>query len=329
MHSPTLGHWRIFFGLAATIAASAWIVTHFDLPKALEAIARVNPLALLWSLPAITLIFLLRARRWQLLVAQTYPVRFGPVYRSMMIGYLINNLVPAKAGELARAYLLGRSEAVSKSTVLGTVAAERVGDLAVLTGLIAVVLTMRDLPAWVRAGSWVAVALTAVGLSCLFLGPTLVRWLGLILGPRISAMGNVKTASGMLLRIAQGAHNTLGPRSATQFAALSVGIWCSEIFMAFNVARAFELPLGPPEATFLILMLAVGALVPAAVANIGPYEFFGVSALAALGIQGANAVGFILTLHALSIFGIIFLAISAVIIVPMDGATTAPRKDPA
>jgi uncharacterized protein (TIRG00374 family) len=318
---------RAWLGVLATAAAITWLVVHYDIAAAVRAIrgAQMGTLALL--APVLLAMYLLRALRWQILIAQSCPVRFGAVFRSLMIGNLVNNVVPAKAGELVRAHVLGREQSVSRSVVFGTVVAERVGDVAVLVCLLALVAVSYELPAWVQAGAWSAAVLAAIGLLLMSRGPSVLIWTKALLGPRLMANSLARAAEGMLGRIAEGAGNALRLRAVAAFTVISIVIWALEIAIALIAARAFGLPLGVSEAILLILMLAIGTLVPAAIANIGPYEFFGLSVLKAIGVGGDAALAFILTLHASSVLAVVVLAAASILLVRKHGRAEDPVRE--
>src|SRR5579884_2409849 len=111
-----------------------------------------------------------RSVRWQVLLRSSAPVSWRRLYPVLAIGYMANNLLPARIGELSRVYLVRRREQISASTVLASVAIERVVDgVTVLTLL---VLTLPVLPetTWLGPLTRIAGATFGVGLLvCLVL----------------------------------------------------------------------------------------------------------------------------------------------------------------
>lgn len=89
----------------------------------------------LWAVPSVVMVvlcFLLRALRWQVILGSNRKIGFWRAYHPMMIGFLINCVLPGRVGEVARPIILQRKEAVPFSTGLATVAAERVFDIGML-----------------------------------------------------------------------------------------------------------------------------------------------------------------------------------------------------
>jgi uncharacterized protein (TIRG00374 family) len=88
-----------------------------------------------WVIPAVAIAlasFLIRVVRWQLLLGPLKKTSFGSAYHPLMIGFMLNCLLPARIGELARPAIFGKRESVAFSKVLATVGAERVFDVVVL-----------------------------------------------------------------------------------------------------------------------------------------------------------------------------------------------------
>ncbi len=96
-----------------------------------------------WILPAALIVvisFLLRAWRWQIILASNHQVPFWRAYHPMMIGFMINCVLPGRVGEVARPAILNSKEKVPFTTGLATVAVERVFDILLLIGLFAIVM---------------------------------------------------------------------------------------------------------------------------------------------------------------------------------------------
>ena len=62
-------------------------------------------------------------------------VRYPPMLEYLLVGYLANNVLPARLGELVRSHYLGDREGISRTTTLGTVVVERVVDFVVVVAI--------------------------------------------------------------------------------------------------------------------------------------------------------------------------------------------------
>lgn len=243
-----------------------------------------------------------RAWRWQLLFERGSRPPFRFVANALLVGYLFNTILPARAGELARVQVLGRRAGISRAQVLGTVVLERVYDVVVLIALLAVAAPVLPPVGWLKAalvlGAALAVALVAAAvfvrrhgeraartlLRPLFLLPTLdeqrvgrmaasaVAGLAAIRVTRLALAAVVVTAASWLLLAASGWFLLLG----------------TEIDAGFGAALLVLV------ATNLVLVL------PSSPAGIGTFEAAAVLALAAYGISREQALSYALVLHALN-----------------------------
>ena len=80
------------------------------------------------------------ALRWQRLLARSRAVRYPPMLGYLLVGYLANNILPARLGELVRSHYLGDREGISRASALGTVVVERVVDLVAVVAIASVAL---------------------------------------------------------------------------------------------------------------------------------------------------------------------------------------------
>ena len=70
-----------------------------------------------------------RSIRWYIIVRKSFPTKFGIVYTSAQLGMLFNFLIPARLGELIRAYLLAKGSRISAAQCLGTIMIDKIFDL--------------------------------------------------------------------------------------------------------------------------------------------------------------------------------------------------------
>jgi glycosyltransferase 2 family protein len=144
---------RVWIGILVSILALLVAFRRVDLPDVLAALAGIDYWLLLPSVAALFLFLILRAFRWRILFYPQQGLRIRNLLAVINIGYLLSNLFPARLGDVARAYLIGDSEEVSRTAAFSTVVAERVLDaLCAVSGFL-LVLPFAPLPGWmVRSG---------------------------------------------------------------------------------------------------------------------------------------------------------------------------------
>lgn len=127
-------HWgKAVFGLAVTVFLLWWVLKDVDFGEILRNISTGNFWLLGASIFVATFGFLIRAMRWKILLAPVRPdTSFRSRFAGVSIGFMANNVLPARVGEFARAYAFSRLEPVGATAAFGTLVVERFMDGVVL-----------------------------------------------------------------------------------------------------------------------------------------------------------------------------------------------------
>lgn len=294
-------------GLLMSALAIFMLTQQFNLNELTNALNQVDLSSLVPVPVLIFMSFALRAQRWRLLVEHQPHVRFWPSFSALMIGYLLNNILPARAGDVARVFELGRSERISRMKILATVVAERTVDLVVtLTLLALVLLSYPALPEWIKKAGAVIALLSIAATSLLALAHTTGRrWI-----PKLVAMfaqwlpEAIRAKLDQMIQSAlEGVAGIFRPLHAIGFLLLTGFIWIVEVAIVYIVATSVGLPLALGNALLVLLVLAIGSMVPSSPGQVGTYEFVGLAALALVALQGPLALAFIVLLHLLTLVG--------------------------
>jgi len=221
----------------------------------------------------------------------------------LMMGFTANNLLPARLGEVVRAYLLHRKTGARKTYGVATIILERICDGLTLILFLGFVSLLMPLPQWgqdVQAVSSLLFLGAAVVIVVLLMKESLVvRIADLVLGrfpTRVS--GPVLRATGVFI---SGLHALKSRRSLALVIALSVAVWLLEassyllMFSAFNVSM-------PPlrlvlAAVFLLVVVNLGIMLPSAPGYVGTFQFFAVMALGAFGVPKETALAVAISSH--------------------------------
>jgi uncharacterized protein (TIRG00374 family) len=292
-------------GLSISASALFWLAQQFSFADFADAVQQVD-LLILAPVPVLILIsFAMRAQRWRLLVDHQPQVRFWPSFSALMIGYLLNNILPARAGDVARALELGRSEKMSRTKVFATLVTERTVDLVTTLSLLAaVLLSYPALPEWIKKAGLLIALLSIGAMSLLVLAHTTGRrWI-----PGIVAMlaqwlpeAVKEKLDQMVMSALEGIAGMFRPSHAVGFLLLTGFIWTVEVVMVHNVATSVGLPLALGNALLVLLVLAMGSMVPSSPGQVGTYEFVGLAALALIALEGPLPLAFIVLLHLLTL----------------------------
>lgn len=132
-------------GIALSAAALYFAFRNVPFEDLLKYLASIN---YLWMIPAVLLVlisFFIRALRWQFIMASSHKIGIWRAFNPMMIGFMINCILPGRLGEFARPAILQKKEKVPFATGIATVAAERVFDVATLVIFAVITLTAIDI----------------------------------------------------------------------------------------------------------------------------------------------------------------------------------------
>src|SRR5438034_1375824 len=147
--SPSPSRWAWILGLAVTVAFLAWAVRGTQWSEVLAGLRAVDPLLLVLTVALATLTFPIRLIRWRVILRdeRERPLPWLPLWHAVAIGFMANNLLPARAGEFARAYVASRQLPVRFTTALGSIGVERVVHALAMLALVAPAVAAPSFPA--------------------------------------------------------------------------------------------------------------------------------------------------------------------------------------
>jgi uncharacterized protein (TIRG00374 family) len=273
--------------------------------------------------------FPIRGLRWVVLVRATgYPLRIRDSTEIIFISWLVNCLVPAKLGDLYRAYLLKLNAAVSLSRTFGTVFIERILDLVaiVVLGLGAGFVSFRGrLPGDVQIVFAIGVGLIII-LAFLLLS---LRNFGRRLLTRLPIPVRFLD---LYDRFEEGVFSAIGLRQIPILLLLTGVIWSTEAFRLYFVVDALGFPdvhLGISGAFFVALTGSLLTAVPFTPAGLGIVEAGIVGVLTLVyNVPQTEALTIVLVDRAISVLSIIALGSVTYGVSPMRRGTGIPPVVP-
>lgn len=312
-------NWKSAVGIMLSVALLAWVLRDVSLAAVWGELQRSNLWLFLASAVASTLIFPLRAVRWRIILEPVAPgLPIAPLWRSIAIGGMVNNLIPARAGEIARAYALTRETPVPFASALASLAVDRLFDMVVLLGLGVVAMLDPAFPRGARVagqtlghlaqGSVVLVVLLVGGLYLLAIFPSqLVRAFELFarkVSPAVEERGK-----GALLRFSAGLSVLKSPGRFAAVFAWTIAHWLMNAFAFWLGFMAVGIHLGFAAALFLQLLIAIGVALPSAPGFFGVFEKLATVGLAIYGVSATAATSWAIGFHILSFIPITVIGI--------------------
>lgn len=289
----------------------AVVLFRSDLEKVPELIRKASLPLLLVGFCSYYLGFPLRGFRWQLLLRGSgYRVSVRDSTEIVFISWLVNCIVPAKLGDLYRAYLLKLNSPVSATKTLGTVFIERIFDLFAIAvlGLAAGLYRFRSdlatLPASVRGilifGVIIVILLVVAVLALRAFGRRIIT--ALPLPHRVVELYD---------RFEEGVFQSVGLRGFPLLGGLTALIWLSETFRLYFVVLALGftgLHLGFSGVLFVALIGSLLTAIPLTPAGLGMVEFGTYGVLTAIfGVPSAEAAAIVLLDRAISVFSLVII----------------------
>lgn len=270
-----------------------------------KTVIRADPLLLLVALGSVLLNTAIRSERWRLMFfPQHRHLRRSKFFSIFLIGQVLNAATPARLGELARAYLIGESEKVSKAQALWTTVVEKVFDSLALLLFLAGLSSSVALPGWLRDAGWtLSVAIGSVLLILVLLVALQKRvyhWIGCVNGRW--AWSRRLRLEGLLSVIVESLRLMRQP-------CLFVGLmgWSVSAFLVASMANwftglAFGLRLPFTAYLLLLSVLQISAVVPLPTSpgRVGLFHYLCVVSLAIFGVSRDLAFSYSLVLHVLT-----------------------------
>ena len=302
---------KFFVGIAISLVFLYLALRNVSYGKLVLSLQSAN---YIYLIPAILLLLLtmwLRAIRWRYLLEPIKRVKNHSLFSAVMIGFMANNILPARIGEFVRAYAIGRKENLSKSLSFATIIVERILDGFTLLAFLSVILVFFPFPAWLKKAGILAFVFYVLIIAFLVLlkkyKENMLKFLNYILSP-ISKRLSHKTDE-ILMSFIAGFDVLKGKKQIALILFYSFSIWTTYavltllVFISFN----FNLPFYAPF--LLTVILTFGVMIPSSPGFIGTYQFFCVTGLAFWGIKESDALGFSLVYHASQYFPVTFLGL--------------------
>jgi len=300
-----LKRWQLWLGLIISVLCLYLALRGMELDQVWLALKTAT---YWWILPGVAVYFFgvwARTRRWHYLLRPMLPVPLARLFPVVCIGYMGNNVYPARAGEVIRAYVLKKKEGVSISAALATIVVERIFDGVVMLLFVFFSLPFVPMQQWLRQ-----VVLFA---SLLFLGALAVFFVMAISPQRSEVVYNWlikrllperfhEQARGLLDRFVEGLQCLRSGRDVLMIFITSLVIWLAETVTYWFVMQGFDF-----SVPFYVLMLMNGVVnlfttIPSSPGYIGTFDAPGIAVLATYGVNSEVATAYTLILHAAALW---------------------------
>ncbi len=316
---------RALLGIAISIAALVLVANGADLAAVGEALRSAAP-ALVAVLVLSTCIDLTcRGIRWRAILAPIKRVRISNALAYLLVGYLGNNILPARMGEVVRSHFAGDRERISRAAALGTIIVERLVDTTILA-LVAVTAV-----ALLGIRGPVATAVVAGTVAALLLGGVI---LFVVVAHRVQVVMAIVARlpigtriAGLAGRLRVGLGVVRRPATLGRAVGWTVAAWAATIAGFVVAGLAIDVHLSWSQAALLASGVALSTAIPAGPGYIGTFELAGVQICQAMGIDPNHGLALTVLAHA-SALGVSSLGGAIALAWLASAARSANRTEP-
>jgi glycosyltransferase 2 family protein len=288
---------RAALGIAISVGAVYILLRSVDIGAAIDVLRQANLAAVGLMFVTVFLDVAARGGRWRALLEPIRRLSYPRVLGYTYVGYLANNVLPARLGELVRSHALGEGEGLSRPTVLGTVVVERIVDTVIVVALAAVAVVVLGIG---------GVVSTAVVLGAAFVGVLLVGLVLAVVSHRLPGAERVSVIAervprvlDMARRLRDGLAVVGRPRAIVAAVLFSLLAWTASIATFIVGGAAVGISLSPAEGALLSSGVALATIVPSGPGYLGTFELTAVGIATQFGVHADTAFAMALLVHAL------------------------------
>jgi glycosyltransferase 2 family protein len=312
-------------GIGLSLVLLLWALRGVSLAEVIHHLRVAEPGPLVGAVVIATLTFPLRLLRWRLLLRQesgrAYPSR--PLWHAIALGFMANNLLPLRAGELVRSYAASRLAGARFTTVLSSVAVERIFDALTVVALLSFALLSPDLPSSVTVGGTsvahlarAAGVLAAIGLLVAIAIVAAPLTAERVVRQLVRSNRLADRAVNLIEAIRQGLVVLRTPGRLAGVIFWSLVLWLVNALAFYIGFAAFHIPVSYIGALLLQGLLIFGISIPSTPGFFGPFEAVIVAVLALYGIPNDVAFSYAIAFHVTSFIPITLLGLWSLTRIP-------------
>jgi uncharacterized protein (TIRG00374 family) len=310
---------KTLLGLALSLACLAYVLRELDFAQLWSLAREVSPLYVLALNALYALSLVIRTWRWQALLRPVGTYRFAPLFSANLIGFMANNLLPARVGEVVRAWTGARLAGLPVSTSLATIVVERMLDVPVLLAFLFLVIYFlepgRQAEIFSREYLHAAgVSLAGGYLAILAIMAAVLRWPRRLTDLLAGLAGRIRPslepkARRLLASFTQGLATLGQGRALLNLLGLSVLVRVPILAMHYCFLPA----VGLPQTLFMAAMAALGhglaLTLPAGPGYIGTYQLGVFWALLLAGAPREPALAYAVIFWAVQYFPLVIVGL--------------------
>ncbi|HDQ26747.1 MAG TPA: flippase-like domain-containing protein [bacterium] len=327
---------RFWLGIAVTLVCLYFVFRGIDFGELAAILTNINPGLLALAVAVYIGGYYIRAARWRVLLKHIKPFKARELFPYLVMGFMFNNILPARAGEFIRAYITGAKKGISKSSTFATIVIERVFDGLIMIfyfilGYLAFTFVANQSQEFMSfelfgrtLGIKDAVMVFAVGGSAVFAAVFItIVFLVFKKEPTVNFLHRVVAFfpkkfgdlfSGLIDTFIEGFGVLRDKKDLITVFLLSFTAWTVEACTYYMMAMAMGIKI-----SFLVVVLIMAVsnfaiMAPSTSGGVGPFEFFGVGVMLLFAFTKEQATAYVVAIHAMILLPIIVLGLVFMVI---------------
>lgn len=296
-------------GIVLSVTFIVWIVYKIDFVLLRKSFAGLKVYWVVIMIGVYLLGFVIRGLRWHFMLLPIKHVDIRVATEGVVVGYMANNILPARAGELVRAIFIGIKESISKTSALGTILIERVFDGLVIVGILIFCLLLKPVTVnhgIVNLNIVIACILFGIAGSVVLLGAKHRSWIEFYIEKFIKYLPEKFSKKSQ--KIIENFLNSLSFLKTNKnlfiILILSVIIWCIEGLVFWIGFIAFRFSGNLIMAYFTLAFVNLWMILPSAPGGIGIFQAGTMLAFSLFGLIPEIALSYSIVVHSVMIIPI-------------------------
>lgn len=291
---------RVWLGAALSLMLLALAVRNVCLTDVMEAIVEADYPLLVLALGTVIITTLTKAARWRALFClHGHELRLSKLFSTLVIGQMVNAVLPVRLGELIRAYMIGEIEDLSKAYALSTIVVEKTLDGLMLALILAALSPFVPMPLWLRR-SGILIGLASLVLFSAMLLAAYRRDRALLLADRLSGLVPGLQRLDLRARLGMVIDGLAALRDRGRNPRLwgwSIVIWAMAALTNYVTCLAMGIAVPFLAAPLLLVVLHLGMLVPSSPGRVGVFHYLCILTLSLFSVERSLALSYSLVLH--------------------------------
>jgi uncharacterized protein (TIRG00374 family) len=303
---------RFAIGMVVSLVLLGWVVWRTDWAEVYQRLREADPILLLVAFLLALANLVMRAWRWRIMLEpEDSESPFNTIFDIVNLGYLANNILPARLGDILRGYLAGEWTRASLAYSLSTTVVERILDTLVVVLLLFATLPFLPVPeVAARTGVWVGIAFLLAA-AAFGIAAWQREWSERLLRRLLLPLPLDEQLWGArLVSLLDGFSLVRQPGRLARVLVVTAGIWIATLVSYWLTIRAFGMDaLSLLSAAFVLSLGALGMAAPSGPAAAGTFDAAAAWALIILGVAESVAGGIALTIHMISFVAVSLLGV--------------------